>query len=249
MDISGCSAIVTGGAGGLGRRLGLALAKAGTHVVVVDSKPKDEISSCADQLTALGPAALAVQADIADQAGIDDMLSRTEERFGRVDILINTAVYHRLIPFQDLQTLDEAAWTRMMHVNLTAPFLAMRSVAPIMKRQGGGRIVNISSVAGLAPIGSSISYAVSKAALIHLTRCMAVALAPEVLVNAVAPGMMEGTGVTANLAADAPDNYRKVSALKRTVDKDDVADAVLLLIRTDSITGQTLVIDAGVHFH
>lgn len=249
MDISGSSAIVAGGAGGLGRRLGLALAKAGCHVVVVDSKPEEEIESFVGELTALGPAALGVQADIAQQAGIDEMLARTLRRFGRVDILINCAVSHRLIPFQDLQTLDEAVWSRMMHVNLTAPYLAMRSVAAIMKRQGSGRIVNISSVAGLAPIGSSISYAVSKAALIHLTRCMAVALAPEVLVNAVAPGLMEGTGVTANLSADAADNYRKVSALRRTVDKDDVADAVLLLLRTDSITGQTLVIDAGVHFH
>jgi len=249
MDISGSCAIMTGGAGGLGRRLGLALAKAGSHVVVVDSKPEEEIESFVGELTALGPAALGVQADIAQQAGIDDMLARAVRRFGRVDILINCAVSHRLIPFQDLQTLDEAIWSRMMHVNLTAPYLAMRSVATIMKQQGSGRIVNISSVAGLAPIGSSISYAVSKAALIHLTRCMAVALAPEVLVNSVAPGLMEGTGVTANLAADAPDNYRKVSALRRTVDKDDVADAVLLLLRTDSITGQTLVIDAGVHYH
>jgi len=249
MEIRGSSAIVTGGAGGLGRRLCLALAMAGADVAVVDIKPKDEIESFAAQLSALGPQALAIQADVTAQEGIDVILQRTVEEFGRVDVLINTAVYHRLIPFQDLGTLNEAVWSRMIHTNLTGPFLAMRSVAPIMKRQGGGRIVNITSIAGLAPMGSSISYAVSKAALTHLTRCMAVALAPDVLVNAVAPGLMEGTGVTANLAADAPDKYRQVSLLKRTVSKDDVADAVLLLIRTDSITGQTLVVDAGVFFH
>jgi len=154
-----------------------------------------------------------------------------------------------LIPFTDLDTLDEQVWTHMMHYNLTAPYLAMRAVAAVMKRQGAGRIVNITSIAALAPMGSSIAYAVSKAGLTHLTRCMAVALAPEILVNAVAPGMMEGTGMAANLAPDAAEKYSQGAALRRTPDKDDVSDAVLTLLRTDSITGQTVVVDAGRVYH
>jgi 3-oxoacyl-[acyl-carrier protein] reductase len=118
-----------------------------------------------------------------------------------------------------------------------------------MKRQGRGRIVNIGSIAGLHPIGSSIAYAVSKAALTHLTRCLAVALAPDVLVNCVAPGFMEGTRMSENLAPEYQQKARQGSLLQRAADKDDVAATVVEFCRTDSITGQTLVIDAGRVFH
>jgi 3-oxoacyl-[acyl-carrier protein] reductase len=124
-----------------------------------------------------------------------------------------------------------------------------KAVAPIMKAQGRGRIVNISSVAGLGPTGSSIAYAVSKAGLIHLTRCMAVALAPETLVNCVAPGLLEGTRATANLLPDVVARNAAGSLLKRAADKDDCADMVVTMCRTDTMTGQTIVIDAGRHFH
>jgi 3-oxoacyl-[acyl-carrier protein] reductase len=123
-----------------------------------------------------------------------------------------------------------------MATNLTGPMLLTKAVAPIMKAQGHGRIVNIASVAGLYPTGSSIAYAVSKAGLIHLTRCMAVALAPETLVNCVAPGLLDGTRATANL-------------LKKPADKDDCADMVVAMCRTETMIGQTVVIDAGRIFH
>jgi 3-oxoacyl-[acyl-carrier protein] reductase len=118
-----------------------------------------------------------------------------------------------------------------------------------MKRQGGGRIINVGSVAGFQPTGSSIAYAVSKAALAHLTRCLAVALAPEVLVNAVAPGLMEGTRMTSNLHPDQVQRSLQTAALHRAVDKDDVAEQVVLFARSDSTTGQNLVIDAGRFYH
>jgi 3-oxoacyl-[acyl-carrier protein] reductase len=127
--------------------------------------------------------------------------------------------------------------------------LLIKAVAPAMRRQGGGRIVNISSVAGLAPSGSSIPYAVSKAGLIHLTRCMAVGLAPAILVNCVAPGYLEGTRATSNLDPAYKARATEAAILKRAADKDDVASQVVALCRTDSITGQTLVIDAGRFFH
>ena len=144
-------------------------------------------------------------------------------------------------------TYDE--WTRMIDVNLTGPMLCIKAVAPAMKRQGSGRIVNISSVAGLSPSGSSIGYAVSKAGLIHLTKCMAVGLAPEVLVNCVGPGFMDGTRATANLDPVYAERARTGALLQRGADKDDVARQVVELCRTDSVTGQTIVIDAGRVFH
>ena len=128
-------------------------------------------------------------------------------------------------------------WQKILAVNLTGPMLCIKAVAPAMQRTGGGRIVNIASVAGLAPSGSSIPYAVSKAGLIHLTRCMAVGLAPAILVNCIAPGYLEGTRATANLNPAYRDRARDAALLKRAADKDDVANQVVALCQTDSITG------------
>jgi 3-oxoacyl-[acyl-carrier protein] reductase len=136
-----------------------------------------------------------------------------------------------------------------MDFNSTAPFLMARAVAPVMRRQGCGRIVNIGSVSGYKPGGSSIAYAVSKAALAHLTRCLALALAPEVLVNCVAPGLMEGTVMTERMLPEQRERGRAESVLGRTVDKDDVANQVVTLARSDSTTGQNVIIDAGRFFH
>ena len=153
------------------------------------------------------------------------------------------------IPFDDLDGLTQHEWDKNIAVNLTGPMRLTKAVAPIMKAQGQGRIINISSVAGLTPTGSSIAYAVAKAGLIHLTRCMAVALAPETLVNCVAPGLLEGTRATANLRAEQIERAGSGALLKKAADKDDCADMVVTMCRTDTMTGQTTVIDAGRVFH
>jgi 3-oxoacyl-[acyl-carrier protein] reductase len=134
-------------------------------------------------------------------------------------------------------------------VNLTGPMRLTKAVAPLMKAQGAGRIVNIASVAGITPTGSSIAYAVSKAGLIHLTKCMAVALAPEVLVNCVAPGLLEGTRATANLRPEQVERAAATALLKKPADKEDCAEMVVAMCRTETMTGQTVVIDAGRVFH
>jgi 3-oxoacyl-[acyl-carrier protein] reductase len=166
-----------------------------------------------------------------------------------VDILVNDAAYNKWIPFRDLDAMTYEEWTKILDVNLTGPMLCIKAVAPMMRHQGGGRIVNISSIAGLTPSGSSIPYAVSKAGLIHLTRCMAVGLAPDILVNCIAPGYLEGTRATSNLDPAYQEQAKAGSLLKRAADKDDIADQVVALCRTNSITGQTLGIDAGRFFH
>src|SRR5678815_1356441 len=177
------------------------------------------------------------------------MVDNVVKRFGRLDILINDAAYNKSIRFQDLDGLTYEEWTKILDINLTGPMLTTKAVAPVMKKQGSGRIVNIASVAGLGPTGSSIAYAVSKAGLIHLTRCMAVALAPEALVNCVAPGLLEGTRATSNLRAEQIQNSAATSLLKRPADKDDCADMVVTMCRTETMTGQTIVIDSGRYFH
>src|SRR5205823_34750 len=140
-------------------------------------------------------------------------------------------------------------WNRILTINLTGPWLCSKAVAPVMLRQQRGRIVSTSSIAGLRPSGSSIAYAVAKAGVIHLTRCLAVALAPHVLVNSVAPSVMEGTGMTVNLSEEFIESTRRASALGRSAKLEDVAAQIVAFARSDTITGQTLPVDAGVVFH
>jgi 3-oxoacyl-[acyl-carrier protein] reductase len=187
--------------------------------------------------------------DIADPAAVGGLVAAVKARFGRIDILVNDAAFNKAIPFADLDGLTEEVWAHIMAVNLTGPMRLTKAVAPLMKAQGRGRIAIIASVAGLQPTGSSIAYAVSKAGLIHLTRCMAVALAPETLVNCVAPGLLEGTRATANLRPEQVARSASSALLGRPADKDDCAAMVVAMCRTATMTGQTVVIDAGRVFH
>lgn len=249
MDLTGKVAIVTGGNGGLGQRICHALALAGCHIAVVYAKSRDQAEEVAGALRVHGVKAEAFACDLTDPPQVEAMVAAVEQTLGRVDILVNDAAYNKWIPYTDLDALTLEVWDRILATNLTGPMLCTKAVAIAMRRQGGGRIVNISSVAGLSPTGSSIAYAVSKAGLIHLTKCMAVALAPEILVNCVAPGYIEETRATSNLDPAYRQRSRESALLKRAADKDDIAAQVVLLCRTESITGQTLAIDAGRVFH
>lgn len=249
MELQGKVAIVTGGNGGLGQRICHALADAGANVAMVYAQSRQQAEDVAGQLQEKGVKAAAIQCDVTDPQQVQRMVSRVLGQFGRIDILVNDAAYNKWIAFNDLDGLTYEEWNKILNVNLTGPMLCTKAVAPVMKRQGSGRIVNISSIAGLGPTGSSIAYAVSKAGLIHLTRCMAVALAPEVLVNCVAPGYLEGTRATSNLDPAYQERARANSLLKKAADKDDIAAQVVLFCRTDTTTGQTLVIDSGRFFH
>ncbi len=250
MDLNGAVALVTGGNGGLGQRICHALARHGAHIAVVYAQSRDQAEAVARDLASRHQInAAAFACDITDGAAIDALIADVTARFGRLDILINDAAYNKAIPFADLDTLTAEVWDRIIAVNLTGPMRLIKAAAPVMESQGRGRVVNIASVAGLQPTGSSIAYAVSKAGLIHLTRCMAVALAPATLVNCVAPGLLEGTRATANLRAEQIERSAAGALLKKAADKDDCADMVVTMCRTETMTGQTVVIDAGRVFH
>src|SRR5256885_2515608 len=250
MDLKGAVALVTGGNGGLGQRICHALAQEGAHIAVMYAKSRDQAESVVSELTSRYQVnARAFACDITDDAAVDRLVGEVTQAFGRLDVLINDAAYNVSIPFGDLDNLTLEVWDKIMAVNLTGPMRLTKAVATVMKAQGRGRIVNIASVAGLGPTGSSIAYAVSKAGLIHLTRCMAVALAPETLVNCVAPGLLEGTRATSNLRREQIENSAATSLLKRPADKDDCADMVVTMCRTDTMTGQTIAIDSGRYFH
>ena len=250
MELKGTVALVNGGNGGLGQRICHALAKEGVNIAVMYANSRDQAEGVARELASryqINAAAFAC--DITDGAAVDALIGEVTKRFGRLDILVNDAAYNKAIPFAELDNLTQDEWDKILAVNLTGPMRLTKAVAPVMKAQGQGRVVNISSVAGLTPSGSSIAYAVAKAGLIHLTRCMAVAMAPETLVNCVAPGLLEGTRATANLRPEMIERSASASLLHKAADKDDCADMVVTMCRTETMTGQTIVIDAGRVFH
>ena len=250
MELKDAVALVTGGNGGLGQRICHALAREGVHIAVMYAQSRDQAEGVVRELTSTYRIdAAAFACDITDGTAVEKLVGDVTRRFGRLDILVNDAAYNKSIPFVDLDSLTLDLWDKIIAVNLTGPMRLTKAVAPVMKAQGRGRIVNIASVAGLAPTGSSIAYAVSKAGLIHLTRCMAVAMAPETLVNCVAPGLLEGTRATANLRSEQIERSASSSLLKKAADKDDCADMVVAMCRTETMTGQTVVIDSGRVFH
>jgi 3-oxoacyl-[acyl-carrier protein] reductase len=166
--------------------------------------------------------------------------------FSRLDILVNNAAWNVGIPISDLDALNADVWDRMLETDLRGPYLLARAFAPELRRHKAGRIVNIASLAGLVPGGSSIAYASSKAALIHLTHCLAVALAPDVTVNCIAPGLVEGTRMAGRVPEDMKQQRRSQAVLGRTGSAQDIAEQVVTFCRVESITGQVIVVDGGV---
>jgi NAD(P)-dependent dehydrogenase (short-subunit alcohol dehydrogenase family) len=249
MDLKDRVALVAGGTGLLGTTIARALAEQGAHVGFTYLERTEAAKETTKAVEALGRRALAVKLDQTDAAAIPTAVDEVARHFGRLDILVNNAGWNISIPFPDLDALTPEIWDRLFSTNLRGPYLLCRAAARHLKASGSGRIVNIASVAGLNPGGSSMAYASSKAGLIHLTRCLAVALAPEVAVNCVAPGLMEGTRMTSRLRPEVAEGARQRAVLRRAASVEDVADQVVTFCRSDSVTGQVLNIDAGVFFH
>ena len=226
MDLKDRVALVAGGTGLLGTAIARALARAGADIAITYLERHDAARETCAAVEALGRKAWSVTLDQTDAEAIPGAVKAVAGHFGRLDALVNNAGWNISIPYPDLEALDAGVWDRLFSTNLRGPYLLARAAAPYLKASGAGRIVNIASVAGLNPGGSSIGYATSKAGLIHLTRCLAVALAPEVVAGAL-----------------------QRAVLKRAASVADVADQVVAFCRSDSVTGQVLNIDAGVFFH
>ena len=249
MDLTDRVALVTGGSGGLGEATTKALAETGANVCVTYLGNKKAADSACNIVKALGRRAAKVHLDQTDPASVESAVASTIEQLGQIDILINNAATNIPIPFPDLDALTPEIWDQLFNSNLRGPFLMARAAAPHLRDSKVGRIVNVGAMIGLTPMGSSIAQAVSKAGVIHLTRCLAVALAPDVTVNCVAPGLMEGTQMSGRLPQAAVDTLRERAILKRNTSIQDVADQIVGFCRSESVTGQVLVIDGGIHFH
>jgi 3-oxoacyl-[acyl-carrier protein] reductase len=249
MDLKDRAAFVSGASGSLGSAIARALAAAGADIGVGYLTNQASAQDTAHAVEALGRRAATVQVDQTDPASIESAVEAAVQQLGRLDILINNAGWSTMLPFADLGALTPEIWDRVLDTNLRGPFLLARAAAPHLRRHGAGRIVNIGSIVGLTPMGSNMGNAVSKAGLIHLTRCLAVALAPEVAVNCVAPSLMEGTHGAQIVPAAAVEAMRQRTLLKRTTSVQDVVDQVVYFCQAETVTGQVLLIDGGVHFH
>ena len=249
MDLAGRVAIVTGGGTGIGRATSIRLAKAGAKAVVVNySRSAAEAESTAQELRALGAEALPWRANIAEEATVKNMIALTVDRYGRLDVLVNNAGTTHFIPHADLDALTDQVWDDILSVNLKGTFFCCRAAAAELARVGGA-IVNISSIAAYRASGSSIPYAVSKAGVLQLTRALALALAPDVRVNSVSPGLVSSRWFSKNFGEDAAaaqaEAFAKATPMGKIATPDDVAQAVIALLENDVITGQDLVVDGG----
>ncbi|MET0132689.1 MAG: SDR family oxidoreductase [Kibdelosporangium sp.] len=244
-------AVVTGGGTGIGRAIALALASAGVHGVVVNySRSSEDASATVAELTALGCTAIAIRADVAEDDQVRAMADQVRGTFGRVDILVNNAAITYPVAHEDLDGLTDEMFRQVLDINVLGPFRVVRAFAADLKSTGGA-VVNIASISGYRAGGSSIAYGVSKAALLQLTRNLAVALAPEVRVNTIAPGTVATrwqTGLHGTTGfAERADAERESVPLRRTSGPEHVAQAVLGVLAMDMVTGEALIIDGGKH--
>jgi len=241
--------IVTGGGTGVGRATSLALARLGYDVIVNYSRSKADADATVSEVTALGVRAFAVRADVAKDSECCAMVKFAVSELGRVDVLVNCAGTTEFIPFNDLDAVSDEAWERLCKINVVGAFHCARAVREPMLASGGGMIVNVSSVAAQLGQGSSIPYCCTKAALDSLTVSLARTLAPQIRVNGVAPGFIEGRWTQGGLGSkydSIKQAYEKTLPLGCVCQPDDIADGIVSLITGSKlVTGQTLTVDAG----
>ena len=235
--LNGKVALVTGAAKRLGRAIALHLAREGADVIVHYHHSPAEAQDVATQITSLGRRAICLPADLAKKSDIDKLFASTNNEFGRLDILVNNASNFL---HADFPSITEEIWDAALDVNLKAPFFCAQAAAPLLKKNNGV-IINLSDVAGFLGWTSYIPHSVSKAGVRMLTRVLAKALAPEIRVNAIAPGTITMPGDTPELAAD----FIKRAPLQRTGTTEDVTAAISFLINSPFLTGEILVLDGG----
>jgi len=243
------AALVTGAATGIGRSAALALAKHGYDVVINYSRSEEAAKLTAQQAQAAGAKTLLFRCDVSDDARVRAMLAGTEKEFGRLDALINNAGTTVDVEPKNMEGMKVEDWNRVFNVNVLGLFLVTRAAAPLLKKSPNGCIVNTCSIAGRRPSTQPLPYAASKAAVANLTKTLANALGPEIRVNAVAPGWIEGEWMKRTLA----DNYdglmarrAKYTPLKRCCTEDDVAESMMsLIVGNRFVTGEIIVVDGG----
>lgn len=251
MELHDRVALVTGGAGGIGGAVVRSLAKAGVSGIVVNyRKSGKEAEALATEIERNGVKAAAIQADIQADHEVRRMVSQIKDDFGRLDILINNAGVTHWVKLANLEGLTDAIWDEILDVNVKGSFRCSRAAAEMLA-ESQGMIINVSSISGVLATStiSSLAYGTAKAALIYMTKGLAVAMAPRVRVNCVAPAFTDTPWMSQHFGAEYQQVIANASAgypLQRIATPEDIAGAVLgLLTGGDFVTGQTLIVDGG----
>ncbi len=232
-------ALITGSTSGIGLATARRLAKDGYTVALHSARSAEAGRKIATELSGTYH-----QADLADEAATRALVASVLDRHGRLDVLVNNAGLSIRIPHTDLKAATPALWRQMLDVNLISPFVLVAEAEAALRRAKGS-IVNIGTHAGARPKGSSIPYAASKAAMHHVTKLLALALAPDIRVNAVAPGLVE-TPMTANWP-DMLETWNTRAPMRRPAKPEDIADLVAALIANDYVTGEIVIADGGLN--
>lgn len=236
-------AIVTGGGTGIGRAICLRLAKEGCSIAVNYSRSAKEAQETVDLIKATGGEAISIRADVSDSSQVAVMIQAVVAHWGSITYLINNAAITRQLPFDDLDLVTDEIWDQLLSVNLKGTFNCSRAAAPYLRQTPGSAIVNVGSIAGETGYGSSMPYAVSKAAVHGLTKSLARALAPQIRVNCIAPG-----AVNTRWWSGYEEKMRKLSGalpLQRISTPEDIAESVFFLLTSLSVTGQILKAENG----
>lgn len=249
MNLQGKAAVVTGSSRGAGAATAFELAKRGCDVLINYSSSEDAANEMVKRVQDHGVQSFSYKANVANDAECRAMIDAAHQTFGRLDVLVNNAGTTEFVAHGNLEGATDEIWDRILAVNLKGPFHCIRAAEKYLRESGDACIVNIASVAGVAAVGSSVPYCASKAALINLGVSMARALGPEIRVNTVSPGFIEGEWLKAGFG-DRYDaikaNNEKKAVLNKVCQPEDVADAVLAFITGSSlVTGQNVVCDGG----
>ena len=236
-SLSGQVALVTGSAKRLGRAVALRLAEEGADVVIHYRASAENAQSAVAEIERFGRRGCAIVADLTNVAEIKRLFDETVKQFGRLDILVNSAA--NFLPSSIISTTEEV-WDGSLDTNVKAPFFCAQAAAPLLRRTRG-TIINFADTGGLLGWPGYIAHSVSKAGVVMLTKVLAKVLAPEVRVNAIAPGTITMPGDPPEWEAD----FIKLAPLRRTGAPSDIVDAVVFLIHSKFITGQVLVVDGG----
>ncbi len=246
-------AIITGSARGMGRVFALRFAKEGARLTICDVL---DCAPLAEEIKAIGGEVLALKIDVASEKDTAEMAKKTVERFGRIDILVNNAAVIGGIEVKDfvkpVEQLVAADWDRMLAVNVKGLFLCCKAVIPYMKKQGGGKIINIASTTAFTGVPDFLHYSTSKGGVVTMTRGLARALGEfNINVNAVAPGLVMTEAMQAAISTEESKRVVETQLIKKSLKPEDIAAAVVFLAsdEADMITGQTLAVNAGEYLH
>lgn len=254
MDLSNAVAIVTGASSGIGAAIAVQLAAKGCQVAINYSRNAQGARQTAAACEATGGRTLVQQADVSEDADCRALVDATLDRFGRLDILVNNAGITKFNAHEQLAGLSKEDFLNIYAVNLIGPYQMARAAESALRRNPVAHIVNMASIAGLTGIGSSMAYAASKGALITMTLSLARVLGPQIRVNAICPGFVQGEWLKQGLGEERYNaihaQYAQVAPLRETATSETVAQTVIALVGgADWTTGETLIVDGGAHLH